>query len=237
MLNKLILSIFLCLGLTSVYAEEVDNKKMREAVRRVLQFVDADYNIYTIPYKDVKFDENKEFSELISIMNTYKLNKNVWYLGKVNTEDNGSAQECYDNNQEKSDYEKDACVDAFAVEFGYSPCSGSICGFQELWLSSSFAHYPEYGIKMNYDNSLSNDFYGKYFEVKQIKKAPYPEFIITSYAIGEDDGPNFPTLKYQQKFRFNNQTMKFEQIGKEQFIGKIQYCNNKIIPISQECKD
>ncbi|MBR5939902.1 MAG: hypothetical protein IKZ88_01485 [Neisseriaceae bacterium] len=237
MLNKLILSIFLCFGLTSVYAEEVDNKKMREAVRRVLQFVNADYYVYSTSTEDFQFDKNKEFSDLISIMNTYKLNKNVWYLGKVNTEDNGSAKECYDNNQEKSDYEKDACVDAFAVEFVYNPCSGSACGFQELWLSSSFAHRPEYGIKMNYDNSLSNDFYGKYFDVKQIKKAPYPEFIITSYALDENDSPNFPTLKYQQKFRFNNETIKFEQIGKEKLVGKIQYCHNERIPVSQKCKD
>ena len=81
MLNKLILSIFLCLGLTSVYAEEVDNKKMREAVKRVLQFVNADYPVYSISNQNIQFDKNKEFSELAAIMDTYQLNKNIWYLG------------------------------------------------------------------------------------------------------------------------------------------------------------
>ena len=55
MLNKLILSIFLCLGLTSVSAEEVDTQKMRQAVKRVLQFVDADYSIYAISNKPAKY--------------------------------------------------------------------------------------------------------------------------------------------------------------------------------------
>ena len=83
MLNKLILSIFLCLGLTSVYAEEVDNKKMREAVRRVLQFVDVNYSIETV--ENIP-DYDEKFVELSALTDTYQLNKNVWYLGKVPTQ-------------------------------------------------------------------------------------------------------------------------------------------------------
>ncbi|MBP5790214.1 MAG: hypothetical protein J6W29_08285 [Neisseriaceae bacterium] len=209
MLNKLILSIFLCLGLTSVYADEMDNKKMREAVKRVLQFVNADYPVYSISNKNIQFDKNKEFSELAAIMDTYQLNKNIWYLGKVYAGDNKAEN-------------SDMYIDAFAVEFGFNPCNGSGCSVQDLWISSPFPQDYEISIKMNYNNSLKKDFKGKYFEVKQIKKAPYPEFIITSYMNDKYDSPNFPTLKYQQKFRFNNETMKFEQIGKEKFIGKVK---------------
>lgn len=236
MVNKLILSILLCFGLTSVCADEIDNKKMREAVRRVLQFVDVNYSIETVE-KIPNYDENSEFGELSALTDTYKLNKNVWYLGKVPTQySEKSVEECQKNSEKTHPLYED-CIDAFAVEVIYMLCSGNACDNQDIWLSS-----PKYNTEASIildekETSLSNRIKGKYFEFQQIKKPPYPEFIVTSYAVGDRDSFHFPTLKYQQKFRFNNKTGKFEEIGKAKFLGKIQYCNNKIIPISQECKD
>lgn len=61
---------------------------------------------------------------------------------------------------------------------------------------------------------------------KQTKQPPNSEFLLNFYekdtfSANPDPSPN--NLKYKQKYRFNNQTLKFEPMGKKQFVGKKKY--------------
>ena len=100
-MKKSLIATILLLACFSASAQEVDNSKMREAVRRVISFVDANCGIEI----DTETDKTGGFKQLDSILNTYKLGKNVFYLGKGNKDGKICA---------KDDDTDDTCVDLFA---------------------------------------------------------------------------------------------------------------------------
>ena len=126
--------------------------------------------------------------------------KKVWYLGK-------------DDND----------CDIFAVEAVYGTGGNGV--FKRLFLAPT--KYTCYYI--NDDNSelvlnLAVDYDWKI--EKQTKQPPNSEFLLNFYekdtfSANPDPSPN--NLKYKQKYRFNNQTLKFEPMGKKQFVGKKKY--------------
>ena len=138
-----------------------------------------------------------------------ELNKDVWYLGK-------DENLCVDE-----------CLDIFAIQAMYQGCPSSGCPEQALFVSSGLTTmYDKTEIKeLLHCPTEKGVFSCRWLgEIKQTKKPPYPEFLITFLEQGDDE-PCFTcaSMKYQQKFRFNNKTLKFEPLGKRQFVGKKKY--------------
>lgn len=186
-------------------AEEVDNSKMRGAVRRVISFADANCVIES----EIASDETGGFKQLDSILNTYKLGKNVFYLGKGNQD----GQDCSQDDA--------TCVDLFAVDMSYSCSAGNGALVSGLFLSSSWVGSQiDFRPNIRFEKTLDAAWDYGHTEIKQTKKAPNPEFLVTTLEHDEQEDSRFPTLRYEQKFRFNPKTLKMQAIDKKKFLGK-----------------
>ncbi|MBR7059596.1 MAG: hypothetical protein IKI22_03215 [Neisseriaceae bacterium] len=133
----------------------------------------------------------------------HDLGEDVFYLGKI------------------SKSPKHKPVDAFAVDVVYSFCEGSACVARDLILSSTYTDNIEDSIEIKHNNPLNRAFDNpNYWSIRQIKAAPNPEFMVTVFEEDKGDHPNFPTLKYEQVYRFNPQQHILEPVGKRKFAGK-----------------
>lgn len=204
-MKKSLIAAILLVSCFSLSAQEVDNSKMREAVRRVISFVDANCVIE----RDVETDKTGGFKQLDSILNTYKLGKNVFYLGKGNQD----GQDCSQDDA--------TCVDLFAVDMRYSCAAGNGALVSGLFLSSSWAGSQiDFRPNIRFEKTLDAAWDYGHTEIKQTKKAPNPEFLVTTLEHDEQEDSRFPTLRYEQKFRFNPKTLKMQAIDKKKFLGK-----------------
>ncbi|MBR5940753.1 MAG: hypothetical protein IKZ88_05785 [Neisseriaceae bacterium] len=206
-MKKSLIATILLLACFSASAQEVDNSKMRQAVRRVISFVDANCVIES----GIARDETGGFKQLDSILNTYKLGKNVFYLGKGNKD----GEICAKDNV-------GTCVDLFAVDVAYACESGNGAVVNSLFLSSSWAGLQiDFRPNIAFEGQLDMEL-GLYSEIKQTKKAPNPEFLVTTLDFDEKEDGRFPTFQYEQKFRFNPKTLKMQAISKKKFVGKVK---------------
>lgn len=207
-MKKLFLSLFIISStISNSYSQSSNSENMQNAVKRFIQFVDVNYYL---------MDEEGEGQPI-----NYQLNKNVWYLGKGNDIGDGnknSIDECYKNDDEFS-----TCFDLFAVKAGIDlNCGGNGCLIGGLFLTSP-KRIGISGGQIDLTSLEEIELFSKPqsdYEIKQTKKAPYPEFSITYYEHDDGDGNHFPSKKYQQNFRFNNHTLKLEPLGKAKFLGK-----------------
>ena len=133
----------------------------------------------------------------------HNLGEDVFYLGKI------------------SKSPKHQPVDAFAIDVVYSFCKSKSCIVRDLILSSTYTDNTEDSITIKNTNPLNRAFDNpNYWAIRQIKAAPNPEFVVTTFEEDKGDHPNFPTLKYEQVYRFNPKQHILEPIGKRKFAGK-----------------